>query len=54
MVSQAASALLVFGVVLALETWVTVMMPPKATSVATAATIRRLPLSQDGHLDSRR
>ena len=40
--------------VAALETWVTVTMPPNATSVATTATIRRRPLNHPVLLFARR
>ncbi|GAB1693703.1 hypothetical protein KRM28CT15_55060 [Krasilnikovia sp. M28-CT-15] len=53
MLSQAAKARWVERFVLASETWVTVTMPPKATSVATAATMRRRPLNHFDHDDSR-
>jgi hypothetical protein len=43
---HAASARCWERLVLASETCVTVTIPPKATNVATAATIRRLPLNQ--------
>ena len=54
MSSQAASAFFWFLSVDALETWVTVTMPPKATSVAATATIRRLPLNHPVFLVARR
>jgi hypothetical protein len=43
MLLHALSARWVARRVLASETWVTATMPPKATSVATAAMIRRRP-----------
>ena len=43
MLLHASSARWVARRVLASETWVTATMPPKATSVATAAMIRRRP-----------
>ena len=54
MLSHAASALRCVRLVLALETWVTVTMPPNATSVAATAMIRRRPLNQPEFLDARR
>src|SRR3954451_20905693 len=54
MLSQADSALRCVRLVAALETCVTVTMPPNATSVAATAMIRRRPLNQPEFLDARR
>jgi len=52
--SHADSAFFWVRLVDAFETWVTVTMPPNATSVAATAMIRRRPLNQPEFLDARR
>ena len=52
--SQADSAFFWVRLVDAFETWVTVTMPPNATSVAATAMIRRRPLNQPEFLDDAR
>jgi hypothetical protein len=54
MLSHVAKALRWVLFVLAFETWVTVTMAPKATSVAATAMIRLRPLNQFDLVDARR